>query len=86
MEMKPWEYLSNAHFSRSYQPGGSSGYKPDSGKDPLSNADDCLRDAVLLQRLGVRSMLYLIMVSMELTMLIATNRLIPSASTTLTLP
>ncbi|DAA74489.1 TPA_exp: 1,3-beta-glucanosyltransferase [Trichophyton benhamiae CBS 112371] len=38
-----------------YQPGGSSGYKPDSGKDPLSNADDCLRDAILLQRLGVNT-------------------------------
>lgn len=86
MEMKPWEYLSNARLFRSYQPGGSSGYKPDSGKDPLSNADDCLRDATLLQRLGVRSMLYLIMIPMRLTMLIARNRLTPSASTTLTLP
>ncbi|EFQ97072.1 1,3-beta-glucanosyltransferase gel2 [Nannizzia gypsea CBS 118893] len=38
-----------------YQPGGSSGYKPESGKDPLSNADDCLRDAILLQRLGVNT-------------------------------
>jgi hypothetical protein len=26
-----------------YQPGGSAGYKPDEGKDPLSNADVCLR-------------------------------------------
>lgn len=56
MEMKSWEYLFNARFTRSYQPGGSSGYKPDSGKDPLSNAGDCLRDAILLQRLGVRSL------------------------------
>ncbi|EEQ30125.1 Glycolipid anchored surface protein 4 precursor [Microsporum canis] len=38
-----------------YQPGGSSGYKPESGKDPLSSADDCLRDAILLQRLGVNT-------------------------------
>ncbi|KAK2875039.1 hypothetical protein FQN49_001837 [Arthroderma sp. PD_2] len=38
-----------------YQPGGSSGYKPETGKDPLSSADDCLRDAILLQRLGVNT-------------------------------
>jgi hypothetical protein len=35
-----------------YQPGGSSGYKPDSGIDPLSDAAVCLRDAALMQRLG----------------------------------
>ncbi|WEW56971.1 Glycolipid anchored surface protein 4 precursor [Emydomyces testavorans] len=38
-----------------YQPGGSSGYKPQSGKDALSDADICLRDATLLQRLGVNT-------------------------------
>ena len=36
-----------------YQPGGSSGYKPESGEDPLTNGDICLRDAALMQRLGV---------------------------------
>jgi hypothetical protein len=36
-----------------YQPGGSSGYKPETGKDPLSNGDICLRDAALMQRLGM---------------------------------
>jgi hypothetical protein len=35
-----------------YQPGGSSGYKPESGIDPLSDAAVCLRDAALMQRLG----------------------------------
>ncbi|KMU90567.1 1,3-beta-glucanosyltransferase gel2 [Coccidioides immitis H538.4] len=38
-----------------YQPGGSSGYKSKDGKDPLSDADICLRDATLLQRLGVNT-------------------------------
>ncbi len=36
-----------------YQPGGSSGYDPQSGIDPLTNGSDCLRDAALLQRLGL---------------------------------
>lgn len=36
-----------------YQPGGQSGYKPDTKQDPLTNADVCLRDATLMQRLGV---------------------------------
>ncbi|KIX92876.1 uncharacterized protein Z520_11352 [Fonsecaea multimorphosa CBS 102226] len=38
-----------------YQPGGSSGFNPGSGLDPLSDADICLRDAVLMQRLGVNT-------------------------------
>ena len=36
-----------------YQPGGSEGYNPGSGVDPLSNGDTCLRDAALMQMLGV---------------------------------
>lgn len=36
-----------------YQPGGSSGFNP--GDDPLSDKGVCLRDATLMQRLGVRS-------------------------------
>ncbi|KAL2068875.1 hypothetical protein VTL71DRAFT_15213 [Oculimacula yallundae] len=36
-----------------YQPGGSSGYN--GGEDPLSNKDVCLRDAALMQRLGVNA-------------------------------
>lgn len=36
-----------------YQPGGSSGFNP--GTDPLSNRTVCLRDATLMQRLGVSS-------------------------------
>jgi hypothetical protein len=35
-----------------YQPGGSSGYDPASGVDPLSDGSVCLRDAALMQRLG----------------------------------
>ncbi|RDW75080.1 putative beta (1-3) glucanosyltransferase [Coleophoma cylindrospora] len=38
-----------------YQPGGSSGYDPSSGVDPLSNGAVCLRDAALMQRLGVNA-------------------------------
>lgn len=38
-----------------YQPGGEAGYKPEDKKDPLSDADTCLRDATLLQRLGVNT-------------------------------
>lgn len=35
-----------------YQPGGSAGFGPGFG-DPLSNPPACLRDAALMQRLGV---------------------------------
>ncbi|PGH29088.1 hypothetical protein GX50_08160 [[Emmonsia] crescens] len=38
-----------------YQPGGSAGYNQESGADPLSDGDICLRDAALLQRLGVNT-------------------------------
>ncbi|KUJ23136.1 glycoside hydrolase family 72 protein [Mollisia scopiformis] len=38
-----------------YQPGGSSGYDPASGVDPLSDGSVCLRDAALMQRLGVNA-------------------------------
>lgn len=37
------------------QPGGQSGYKPQDREDPLSNGTVCLRDAALLQRLGVNT-------------------------------
>ncbi|KAH8677950.1 Glucanosyltransferase-domain-containing protein [Xylariales sp. PMI_506] len=38
-----------------YQIGGSAGYDPSAGKDPLSNGDVCKRDAALLQALGVNT-------------------------------
>ena len=38
-----------------YQPGGQGGYKPQSGEDPLTDKDVCLRDAIMLQRLGVNT-------------------------------
>lgn len=38
-----------------YQPGGSAGYDPKAGKDPLSDADTCMRDAALLQVMGVNA-------------------------------
>ena len=38
-----------------YQPGGSAGYNPKSGKDPLSHKEQCLRDAALMQVLGVNA-------------------------------
>ncbi|PNS18641.1 hypothetical protein CAC42_5180 [Sphaceloma murrayae] len=37
-----------------YQPGGQGAYGTGKG-DPLSNADACLRDAVIMQRLGVNT-------------------------------
>lgn len=37
---------------KDYQPGGSSGFGT-SNSDPLSNGTDCLRDAALMQELGV---------------------------------
>ncbi|KAI1106505.1 glycoside hydrolase family 72 protein [Jackrogersella minutella] len=38
-----------------YQIGGSAGYDPSHGKDPLSNGDICKRDAALMQALGVNT-------------------------------
>jgi hypothetical protein len=38
-----------------YQPGGSSGYNPASGVDPLSDGPTCLRDAALMQQLGINA-------------------------------
>lgn len=35
-----------------YQPGGSAEYKPQTGKDPLSDPDICRRDAALMQVMG----------------------------------
>ena len=37
----------------SYQPGGAGGFS--TKKDPLSSPKDCLRDAALMQRLGVNT-------------------------------
>ncbi|KAI1389050.1 glycoside hydrolase family 72 protein [Hypoxylon trugodes] len=38
-----------------YQIGGSAGYDPSHGKDPLSNGDICKRDAALMQQLGINT-------------------------------
>lgn len=38
-----------------YQPGGSAGYDPGHGRDPLSDAKVCLRDAALMQSLGANT-------------------------------
>lgn len=38
-----------------YQPGGEAGFDPTSGEDPLSNAEICLRDAALMQQLGINT-------------------------------
>ncbi|KAF1928054.1 glycoside hydrolase family 72 protein [Didymella exigua CBS 183.55] len=38
-----------------YQPGGQAGYKPSAKQDALTNADVCLRDAVVMQKLGVNT-------------------------------
>ncbi|KAI9724038.1 MAG: hypothetical protein M1812_000756 [Candelaria pacifica] len=50
--------VTNARFQIigvAYQPGGASGFNPGSGVDPLSNGTICLRDAALMQRLGVNT-------------------------------
>ena len=47
--------LADEPFPHSYQPGGSAGFDPSSGVDPLSNGKVCLRDATLMQRLGVNA-------------------------------
>ena len=65
-----------------YQPGGSSGYGT-SGFDPLSNATVCLRDAVLMQDLGVRPA---ILRRHPNSPSDSTSRSTPSARTTLTRP
>ncbi|KAL1896817.1 Glycolipid anchored surface protein 4 precursor [Sporothrix stenoceras] len=38
-----------------YQPGGSAGYNPELGFDPLSDGAKCLRDAALMQILGINA-------------------------------
>jgi len=38
-----------------YQPGGASGYDASSGNDPLSDEKICLRDAAIMQGLGVNT-------------------------------
>lgn len=38
-----------------YQPGGQGAYNPQSGTDPLTDKVKCLRDAIMLQRLGVNT-------------------------------
>ena len=39
----------------SYQPGGSDAFSPTSHNDPLSNGTSCLRDAALMQQLGINT-------------------------------
>ncbi|KAF5844990.1 hypothetical protein GGP41_001080 [Bipolaris sorokiniana] len=39
-----------------YQPGGQGAYQPSNKEDALTNSDFCLRDAVLMQRLGVNTL------------------------------
>ncbi|KAF2855787.1 glycoside hydrolase family 72 protein [Plenodomus tracheiphilus IPT5] len=38
-----------------YQPGGQGAYKPSQGVDALTDADVCLRDATIMQKLGVNT-------------------------------
>jgi len=53
------EYINSVNGDRfqiigvAYQPGGSSGYNP--GSDPLSDPASCLRDATLMQELGINT-------------------------------
>ncbi|RMZ91911.1 hypothetical protein DV736_g851, partial [Chaetothyriales sp. CBS 134916] len=62
LEVKGADFVNSVDGTRfqmlgvAYQPGGSSGFDPGSGVDPLSNASVCLRDATLMQRLGVNTL------------------------------
>ena len=38
-----------------YQPGGQGAYGASNSQDPLSNATTCLRDAALMQQLGINT-------------------------------
>lgn len=55
------DFINSANGNRvqiigvAYQPGGSSGYSPSTGVDPLSDGPVCLRDAALMQRLGINA-------------------------------
>ncbi|KAL8711909.1 MAG: hypothetical protein Q9225_007046 [Loekoesia sp. 1 TL-2023] len=55
------DYVNNVTSDRfqiigvAYQPGGSAGFIAGSGVDPLSNGTLCLRDAALMQRLGINT-------------------------------
>lgn len=55
------DYVNNITSDRfqiigvAYQPGGSAGFIAGSGIDPLSNGTLCLRDAALMQRLGINT-------------------------------
>ncbi|KAL8805842.1 MAG: hypothetical protein Q9200_005274 [Gallowayella weberi] len=55
------DYVNNVTTDRfqiigvAYQPGGSAGFIAGSGIDPLSNGTLCLRDAALMQRLGINT-------------------------------
>lgn len=61
VEVKGSYFVNNATGDRyqivgvAYQPGGSAGYSPNNGVDPLSEKDSCLRDAAIMQVLGVNS-------------------------------
>ena len=59
LDVKGADYVNSVNGNRfqiigvAYQPGGSSGYNP--GSDPLSDTPSCLRDATLMQQLGVNA-------------------------------
>ncbi|TVY49662.1 1,3-beta-glucanosyltransferase [Lachnellula occidentalis] len=61
LEIKGADFVNSVTGNRfqivgvAYQPGGQSGYDPSSGIDPLSNGTVCLRDAALMQQLGVNA-------------------------------
>lgn len=38
-----------------YQPGGSSGYDAEKVRDPLSDPETCMRDAALMQAIGINT-------------------------------
>ena len=48
-----WDGSTDSMTKCRYQPGGSSGFN--GGSDPLSNGTICLRDAALMQQLGVNT-------------------------------
>ncbi|KAH7156935.1 Glucanosyltransferase-domain-containing protein [Dactylonectria macrodidyma] len=61
LEIKGTEFVNSKTGNKfqivgvAYQPGGSAGYDPKTGKDPLSHKETCMRDAALMQILGINA-------------------------------
>lgn len=50
-------YWTSCLSNCSYQPGGQAAFNSNTGQDVLSDGNACLRDAVIMQQLGVSGMI-----------------------------